>query len=305
MSDEKLIVTKSKLDALATSISAKSGVAAPMTIAQMKTAVDGIAGGTITQDEDGYLVLSEGGQQSDCQLRYSIDNIFGDGIDGDIVFTGTSLNFPLAYQTGITSFTADNVTSMPAQSSSPMFKNCTNLSNISMKNFTYFFNSSSVFENCTSLETITSKNFPNVTSWYGNKSFKGCTNLRLFCLPKLGTDHVRYLHPGHFESCTNLEIVDMAQLNRILGNTFLNSGVQKIIIRVNTVATLDALNAFNGTPFASGGTGGTLYVPSALISSYESATNWSTILSYENNQILPIEGSQYETQYADGTPISS
>lgn len=45
MSDEKVIVTKSKLDSLATSISNKSGVAIPLTIAQMKTAVDSISTG--------------------------------------------------------------------------------------------------------------------------------------------------------------------------------------------------------------------------------------------------------------------
>ena len=68
------------------------------------------------------------------------------------------------------------------------------------------------------------------------------------------------------------------------------------------MCSLSNVNAFTGA-FASGGTGGTLYVPQALIASYQSATNWSTILGYANNQILPIEGSIYETQYADGTPI--
>lgn len=46
--EEKVIVTKSKLDALATSISTKSGQSLPMTIAQMKSAVDGISGGSIS-----------------------------------------------------------------------------------------------------------------------------------------------------------------------------------------------------------------------------------------------------------------
>lgn len=59
----------------------------------------------------------------------------------------------------------------------------------------------------------------------------------------------------------------------------------------------------NGTPFASGGTGGTLYVPNALKSSYQSASNWSTILGYATNSIQAIEGSYYETHYADGTVI--
>ena len=42
MAGEKLIVTKDKLDALANSISAKSGESLPMTLLQMKNAVDGI-----------------------------------------------------------------------------------------------------------------------------------------------------------------------------------------------------------------------------------------------------------------------
>ena len=57
------------------------------------------------------------------------------------------------------------------------------------------------------------------------------------------------------------------------------------------------------TAFQNNNTGGTLYVHQAQIAGYQAATNWSTVLGYANNQILPIEGSIYETQYADGTPI--
>lgn len=39
---EKVEITKSKLDNLATAISAKSGATLPLTIAQMQTAVNGI-----------------------------------------------------------------------------------------------------------------------------------------------------------------------------------------------------------------------------------------------------------------------
>lgn len=76
-----------------------------------------------------------------------------------------------------------------------------------------------------------------------------------------------------------------------------------IILRGDGVFKLGALNAITNTPFASGKAGGTLYVPSAQIANYQAAANWSTILGYANNQILPIEGSIYETQYVDGTPI--
>lgn len=69
----------------------------------------------------------------------------------------------------------------------------------------------------------------------------------------------------------------------------------KLILRnSNSVVTLTNTNQLNNTPFASGGAGGTLYVPNALISSYQSANNWSTILGYANNSIQAIEGSPYE-----------
>ena len=48
----------------------------------------------------------------------------------------------------------------------------------------------------------------------------------------------------------------------------------------------------------------TVYVPSALISTYQSATNWSGYVNDGTVTFAAIEGSIYETQYADGTPIS-
>jgi hypothetical protein len=94
-------------------------------------------------------------------------------------------------------------------------------------------------------------------------------------------------------------------LSRIRQQAFSNnSNFEVLVLRRNGVTTLDNINSFNSTNFASGKAGGTLYVPQAQIANYQSATNWSTILGYTNNQILPIEGSIYETQYADGTPIA-
>lgn len=84
-----------------------------------------------------------------------------------------------------------------------------------------------------------------------------------------------------------------------------DSAFGTLIIRSSSVMPLSNISAFsNATKFRNGGSGGKLYVPQALVSEYTQATNWSTILGYANNQILPIEGSIYETQYADGTPIT-
>lgn len=136
----------------------------------------------------------------------------------------------------------------------------------------------------------------------GDGAFIGCTSLEIIVLQGCsGSYHT-------FEGCSSLQKVDYGGLdttNHVNTRTFYNCPkLNTLIIRRKTGnSNLTGLDVFNGTPFASGGTGGTLYVPQDLISSYQTATNWSTILSYENNQILSIEGSIYETQYADGTPV--
>lgn len=113
-----------------------------------------------------------------------------------------------------------------------------------------------------------------------------------------------------FSGASRLTAVDFGpsfstESQGLRSNTFSGaSAMNVLILRKNSLVPLDSIKAFNNTPFASGKAGGTLYVPSALISSYQSATNWSTILGYANNQILPIEGSNYENAYADGTPIT-
>lgn len=85
-----------------------------------------------------------------------------------------------------------------------------------------------------------------------------------------------------------------------------------IILRHTTVMPLKALTPFNNTPFASGRTGGTIYIPKVLYDhlgdgtalDYKAATNWSTYDGYGTITWAKIEGSQYENYYADGTPIT-
>lgn len=63
MSNPRVVVTKSKLDALANSVAIKSGVPVTMTIDEMKAAVDSIelpeSEYYIYQDSDGYVRISE------------------------------------------------------------------------------------------------------------------------------------------------------------------------------------------------------------------------------------------------------
>lgn len=161
------------------------------------------------------------------------------------------------------------------------------------------------FENCPNLETLNTPNLTKLKSgYYGSSTytFQNCPKLKGVVFPSYSNNGIdSYV----FQKCTALTYADFNDLTKLGGaDVFSNTGLNVLVIRrTSGVATLQSGNNFTKTPFASDGTGGTLYVPSALISDYQSATNWSTMLGYTNNQILPIEGSYYETHYADGTVI--
>ena len=139
-----------------------------------------------------------------------------------------------------------------------------------------------------------------------HRKFQLCTSLVniVFAQDKLTA---ATMNSYGFYQCNKLQRADLGNVSTINTNEFNACTVFNTLIlrRTDAITTLSNINAFSGTPFASGKAGGTLYVPSDLISDYQSATNWSTILGYTNNSITSIEDSIYATQYADGTPISS
>ena len=131
---------------------------------------------------------------------------------------------------------------------------------------------------------------PNVTSM-GTSPFNNARKLKEVYLPKLSTSGYQT-----FYYASDLVLVDFVLISSIPSAAFQNTALNTLILRKSDgVATLSNVNIFNNSPFASGKAGGTLYVPSSLISSYQSASNWSTILGYPNNQIKKIEDSAYET----------
>ena len=147
----------------------------------------------------------------------------------------------------------------------------------------------------------------------GNNAFNGCSSLG----PNLAFPNANGQNTYAFQYCTSLQKFDFG--GQSTNSAWLNqssfSGCTKlstlILRNVNKVFSLSNINTFTNTPFSSGKAGGTLYVPQNLINSYKNATNWSTILSYTKsdgetlqNQILPIEGSEWETKYGDGRLIA-
>jgi len=141
-----------------------------------------------------------------------------------------------------------------------------------------------------------------------NHPFSYNTSLVTIVLPAVNMTS----SPNYFcTNCTALTTIDVGALDDtgtiyFSGNSFSScSSLNKLIFRKTTGIATIGTATMSGTPFADGGSGGTIYVPSALKSTYESNTNWSAVLARTNNSITTIEGSQYENYYADGTPIPS
>ena len=197
------------------------------------------------------------------------------------------------------------------------FASCLALSTISLPEATVI--GSYAFQSCT---TLVSADLPKVTKIH-DSAFSQCylledLNLPYGCSPGAGTfygcSHISYwvhdstgIYTACFQNCRNLLAVDVSTtFNATRQSMFANcQNLSIVIIRKNGVVALSHINCFGSTPFSSGGTGGTLYVYSAQVSAYKTATNWATILGYANNQTLPIEGSPYESVFADGTPINA
>jgi hypothetical protein len=98
-------------------------------------------------------------------------------------------------------------------------------------------------------------------------------------------------------ACTVLELVDIGNTSAIAANAFANCNkLQTLILRkTGSICTLSNVSAFLNTPMRGyNSLSGTIYVPSALISTYQTATNWSTIYGEGHVTFAAIEGSQYE-----------
>lgn len=151
--------------------------------------------------------------------------------------------------------------------------------------------------------TLPSKsNFATLTKTpnYGLAGVTGCTILVLPAITTIGN--------YTFADNTTITTYDIGASYTNSISAWLFSGstsMNTLILRSTSLVSCADNRAFNQTCFWSGGSGGTIYVPSALLSSYPSASQWSAINGYGTVTWAAIEGSQYENYYADGTAISS
>lgn len=86
------------------------------------------------------------------------------------------------------------------------------------------------------------------------------------------------LKTSAFRSCQGIQKVDLTAVQGIGAECFIWAyPLTQLIIRTATVCVLSNNSAFTDTPIASGA--GYIYVPSSLIDSYKTATNWTTYAS--------------------------
>jgi len=120
------------------------------------------------------------------------------------------------------------------------------------------------FNGCSALTTV---NFPEVTS-IGTRAFYGCSALTTADFPKATS-----IGDSMFYDCVRLTTVDFPEVTSIGSNAFRScTTLTTVILRKNQVATLGS-NAFLSAPNA------IIYVPDGLVTSYQSATNWSSLAS--------------------------
>ena len=117
--------------------------------------------------------------------------------------------------------------------------------------------------------------------------------------PNMAVSSLGYVFGGSTAvyACHLLEDADIGSTQAIAAYSFANCyKLQTLILRKSdAICTLANVNAFLNTPMRGyNSLTGTIYVPSALISTYQTATNWSTIYGEGYVTFAAIEGSQYE-----------
>ena len=138
---------------------------------------------------------------------------------------------------------------------------------------------------CRAKKTLTSVNLPNITH-LPEGAFYGCSALTSFNFQSVRTIE----HVGTVLAGVPMEAFDFPSLEQIPIDGFgSNTTVNKLILRrTSAICALGATFSFL-VNFEINGKGGTVYVPRALIESYQTATNWSTLYAAGTCTFLALE----------------
>lgn len=159
----------------------------------------------------------------------------------------------------------------------------------------------SAFSSCKSIQTIECEGaITTLGSYAFNGSSTNPMSLTSASFPNMAlTSNISTVfgHATAANACQQLEFCDIGSTAGITSNAFANCyALETLVLRKTaSVCTLANVSAFLNTPMRGyNGLTGTVYVPSALISSYQTATNWSTLYNDGTVTFVAIEGSEYE-----------
>ena len=218
---------------------------------------------------------------------------------GAIVYNGTAAPPSMAGRTGSFSVSMPNVTQLSANWHT--FMDCSGMTALSAPNLVEF----KLTWTCA-----------RTTSWTGGAFFPKAI-VPSSCFRGSRISSLVCLRTATSASNTNDGNTNLAAYDQ-LGNYALNglsnfngcTSLGVIVLRATSVIPLGNINNFTNTKFWSGKAGGDIYIPKTLYDAlgtgtndYKAASNWSTIDGYGKTTWHAIEGSYYETHYADGTAI--
>ncbi len=187
----------------------------------------------------------------------------------------TSIEYSAFYScTSLTSITIpDSVTSIGGSA----FGGCTSLTNISVDSGNSVYDSrnncNAIIETATNTLIAGCKNtiIPNTVTSIGSSAFSGCTGLTSITIP----DSVTSIASSTFYGCTGLTSITIPDSVTSIGDRAFNNC--KSLAEVNVKAT--KVPTGGSTMFYNCSSSLVIYVPTASVSAYQVATNWSTYSS--------------------------
>ena len=254
----------------------------PSTASQIAVSSGYYTGGNITVQGDANLVA--GNIKSGVSIFGVSGTYAGSGSGGD-----TNMEDSLVTKT-LTNYTNNRITtignhaftqcsslisvSFPAVTTigRNAFYSCINLTSVSFPAATTI--GRDAFTYCSSL---TSVNFPAVTT-IGSGAFYDCIGLTSVSFPAATT-----ISSSAFYYCKGLTSVSFPAATTIGNQAFYYCrNLASIYLKNSSVCSLAGSSAFNTTSI--GSNKGSIYVPSSLVASYKTATNWA----YFSNRIYGI-----------------
>ena len=251
-------------------------------------------------------------------------NTAGTWVEGDFTLTDVTQGGGGEWTTeGIANRTEPNgALTFSYQIRAHAFRDCTGITSVTFAQGASF-NGSDQFNGCSGITeinasgniTLTAKNCfaycTGLTDIYigskgltsGTNMFSYCSNLETARFPYHALDAngnemwagTSQMGNGMFRNDSKLTLVDYGHANGQFADCFMGCTALRTLIlrRIDSVCGINAWSTKAMGGIYDNPTESTIYVPQALISSYQSATNWSTGYA-AGLTFLPIEGSEYE-----------